>query len=87
MYRCLNEAEHGWNYNHQQLNLAREEVNTRTHMIIHLENAIEQEDLEFEERAATIATLEQQLQVHQLQAPPTPTAPADPDTVSNVDEE
>jgi hypothetical protein len=56
-------------------------------MIIHLENAIEQEDLEFEERAATIATLEQQLQVHQLQAPPTPTAPADPDTVSNVDEE
>jgi hypothetical protein len=59
MYRCLNEAEHGWNYNRQQLNLAREEVNTRTHMIIHLENAIEQEDLEFEERAATIATLEQ----------------------------
>jgi hypothetical protein len=36
-------------------------VNTRTHVIIHLEHTIEQQDLELEERVATIATLEQQL--------------------------
>jgi hypothetical protein len=33
-YHCLSEAEHGWNYTHQQLDL------TRTHMIIHLKHAI-----------------------------------------------
>jgi hypothetical protein len=62
-------------------------VDTRTHAIIHLEHAIEQQDLELEERAATIATLEQQLQVLQLQAPPAPAAPAEPDAESDVDEE
>jgi len=86
-YRRLSEAEHGWNYTRQQLDLAREEVDTRTHAIIHLEHAIEQQDLELEERAATIATLEQQLQVLQLQAPPAPAAPAEPDAESDVDEE
>jgi hypothetical protein len=33
----------------------------RTHMIIYLEHHVEQQDLELEERAATIAALEQQL--------------------------
>jgi hypothetical protein len=37
----------------------------RTHVITHLEPTIEQQDLELMERAATIATLEQQLQVLQ----------------------
>jgi hypothetical protein len=58
-YCCLGNIEHGLNYNRQQLDLAREEVNTHTHAIIHLEHAIEQQDLELEERTATIATLEQ----------------------------
>jgi hypothetical protein len=34
-----------------------------THVIIHLEHHIEQQDLELEERAAMIADLKQQLQV------------------------
>jgi hypothetical protein len=53
--------------------------------MIHLEHHIEQQDLELEERAVTIADLEQQLQV-----PPAPTAsatPAEPDAESDVDEE
>jgi hypothetical protein len=37
------------------------EVDTRTHVIVHLENAIEMQDLELEERATTITTLKQQL--------------------------
>jgi uncharacterized protein (DUF3084 family) len=80
-YRRLSEVEHGWNYNRQQLDLTREEVNTRTHAIIHLEHTIEQQDLKLKERAATITTLEQELQ---LQAPPTP---VEPDTVSDANEE
>jgi hypothetical protein len=46
------------------------------------EHHIEKQDLELEERAAVIATLEQQLQV-----PPTPATPAEPNVVSDVDEE
>jgi hypothetical protein len=49
-------------------------------MIIHLEHVNEQQDLELEERAAVIVSLEQQVQVLQLQAPP-----AEPDAVSDVD--
>jgi hypothetical protein len=65
-------------------------LDERTHVIIHLEHHVEQLDLELKERAATIADLEQQLQVLQLQVPPTPTAPAtpaEPDVESDVDEE
>jgi uncharacterized protein YueI len=62
-YCYLREAEHGWNYTRQQLDLTREEVNTRTHVIVHLEHAVETQDLDLKERAATITTLEQQLQV------------------------
>jgi alpha-D-ribose 1-methylphosphonate 5-triphosphate synthase subunit PhnG len=39
-YRCLSEAEHGLNYMRQQIGLTREEVNTCTNAIVHLENAI-----------------------------------------------
>jgi hypothetical protein len=53
-------------------------------MIIHLECANEKQNLELEERATVIASLEQQIQVLPLQAPPTP---AGPDTMSDVDEE
>jgi hypothetical protein len=78
-YRCLSEAEHGWHYFCQQLDTAREMLDEHTHAIIHLEHHIEQQDLELEERAATIADLEQQLQVLP--------APAEPDALSDVDQE
>jgi hypothetical protein len=56
-YRRLSEAEHGWNYNRQQLDLALEEVDTCTHVFVHLEHIVEMQDLELEERAMMIATL------------------------------
>jgi hypothetical protein len=62
-YRCLSEAEHGWLYFRQQLDTAREMLNERTHVIIHPEHHVEQQDLDLEQRAATIADLKQQLQV------------------------
>jgi hypothetical protein len=62
-------------------------VDERTHAIIHLEHHVEQQDLDLEKRAATIATLEQQLQALQLQMPPAPAAPDEPDAESDVDEE
>jgi hypothetical protein len=74
----------------QQLDAAREMLDEHTHAIIHLEHHIEQQDLELDERVATIADLEQQFQVHQLQLPPAPAssaAPAEPDVESDVDEE
>jgi hypothetical protein len=58
-YRHLSEAEHGWHYARQQLDAARAMVDERTHATIHLEHHVEQEDLNLEERATTIATLEQ----------------------------
>jgi hypothetical protein len=41
-------------------------VDERTHAIIHLEHTNEQQDLELEERAAVISSLEQHVQVLQL---------------------
>jgi TolA-binding protein len=90
-YRHLSEAEHGWHYFRQQLDAAREMLDERMHTIIHLEHHVEQQDLDLEQRAATIADLEQQLQVLQLQVPlavpAAPAAPAEPDAESDVDEE
>jgi hypothetical protein len=60
-------------------------LDERTHAIIHLKHHVEQQDLELEERAATIADLEQQVQVPP--APAAPAAPAEPDVESDVDEE
>jgi hypothetical protein len=56
-------------------------LDERTHAIIHLEHHVEQHDLNLKQRAAMIADLEQQLQV-----PPAPAAPAEPDAESDVDE-
>jgi hypothetical protein len=61
VYRCLSEAEHGWNYTRQLLDITREEVDVSTHGIIHLEHAIETQDAKLEERAEAITNLEQQL--------------------------
>jgi hypothetical protein len=84
-YHRLNEAKHGWHYFRQQLDAAREMLDVLTHVIIHLEHHIEQQDLELEQRAAMIADLEQQLQVPP--APVAPATPAEPDAESDVDEE
>jgi hypothetical protein len=43
------------------LDITHEEVETHTHWIIHLEHHVEVQDAELEERAETIADLEQQL--------------------------
>jgi hypothetical protein len=62
-YHCISEAKHAWNYTRQQLDASRAEVGERTHAIIHLEHTNKQQDLELKERAAVIASLEQQVQV------------------------
>jgi hypothetical protein len=80
MYRRLSEAEHGWHYFRQQLDVAREMLDEHMHAIIHLEHHVEQQDPELEERVAMIADLK-----HQLQVPPA--APAELDAESDVDEE
>jgi hypothetical protein len=41
--------------------ITRKEVDIRTHRIVHLENHVETQDTELEERAEWIADLEQQL--------------------------
>jgi hypothetical protein len=49
-------------------------------MIVHLEKAIKMQDLELDERAEMIATLEQQLQV-----PPTPEDPDEANAMLGID--
>jgi hypothetical protein len=61
VYRHLSGTEHGWNYTCILLDIAHEEVVVRTHGIVHLENHMEMQDAELEERAEMIADLEQQL--------------------------
>jgi hypothetical protein len=87
VYRCLGNAEHGWNHTRLLLNITREEVETRTHGIIHLEHHVEVQDAELEERAETIANLERQLLEFQGQAPPEPVNLEEIDAMSNIDED
>jgi hypothetical protein len=61
VYRHLSNAEHGWNHTRMLLDIAREEVDIRTHEIVHLEHHVEAQDVELEERVEIIANLEQQL--------------------------
>jgi hypothetical protein len=58
-YHCLSEVEHGWNYTRMLLDITREEVDIRTHSIIHLEHHVESQDVMPEERAKMITDLEQ----------------------------
>jgi hypothetical protein len=58
MYHRLSEAKHAWHYIRQQLDTSHKLVDERTHVIIHLEHANEQQDLKLEERVAVIASLE-----------------------------
>jgi hypothetical protein len=87
VYRRLGNAEHGWNHTHLVLDITREEVETRTHRIIHLEHHVEVQDVELEERAETITNLEQQLLELQGQAPPKPTDPEEIDAMLGIDED
>jgi hypothetical protein len=54
-YHHLSEAEHGWNYTRQLLDITREEVDIYTHRIIHLEHVYEMQGAKFEERMEMIA--------------------------------
>jgi predicted RNase H-like nuclease (RuvC/YqgF family) len=87
VYRHLSNAEHGWNHTRMLLDITREEVETRTHGIIHLENHVEMQDAELEERAERITDLEQQLLELQGQAPPEPADPEEIDAMSGIDED
>jgi uncharacterized protein (DUF3084 family) len=87
VYHCFSNAEHGWNHTHMLLNITREEVETRTHVIMHLEHHVEVQDAGLEERAETIANLEQQLLELQAQVPPEPADPEEIDAMSGVDED
>jgi hypothetical protein len=69
------------------LDITREEVEIRTHGIIHLENHVETQDAELEERVERIADLEQQLLELQGQAPPEPADPVEIDAMSGIDED
>jgi hypothetical protein len=59
VYRRLSNTKHGWNHTCMLLDITREEVETRIHEIIHLEHHMEVQDAKLEERAETIANLEQ----------------------------
>jgi hypothetical protein len=69
------------------LHIAREEVDICTHGIIHLENHVETQDVELEERVEIITDLEQQLLELQGQAPPELANPKEIDATSSVDED
>jgi predicted RNase H-like nuclease (RuvC/YqgF family) len=87
VYRCLSGAEHGWNYTRMLLDIARQEVDIRTHGIVHLENHVETQDAELEERAEMITDLEQLLLELQGQASPEPTDPKEIDAMLGIDED
>jgi hypothetical protein len=69
------------------LDIAREEVDIRTHGIVHLEHHMDVQDAEFEERVEMITNLEQQLLELQVQAPPEPADPEEINAMSGVDED
>jgi hypothetical protein len=69
------------------LDITREEVDIRTHGIVHLENHMETQDTKLEERAERIADLEQQLLELQGHAPPVPADPEEIDAMSGIDED
>jgi hypothetical protein len=87
VYRRLGNAKPGWNHTRLLLDITQEEVETRTHGIVHLEHHVEVQDAELEERAETIANLEQQLLEFQEQSPPEPVNPEEIDAMSGIDED
>jgi hypothetical protein len=69
------------------LDITREEVDICTHEIIHLENHVEVQGVELEERVEMIADLELQLLELQGQAPPDPVDHEEIDAMSGIDED
>jgi hypothetical protein len=87
VYHRLSNVKHGWNHTHVLLDITREEVETRTHEIIHLEHHVEVQNDKLEEREETIANLEQQLLELQVQAPPEPADPEEINAMSGINED
>jgi hypothetical protein len=87
VYHHLSDAEHGSNYTRMLFDITREEVDIRSHGIVHLENHMETQDTELEERVERIIDREQQLLELQGQAPPEPTDPEEIDAMSGIDED
>jgi hypothetical protein len=87
VYRRLSNTEHGWNHTCMLLDITREEVETHTHRIIHLEHHVEVQDAELEDRAETITNLEQQLLELQVQVPPESVDPEEIDAMSSINED
>jgi hypothetical protein len=69
------------------LDITREEMETCTHAIIHLEHHVEVHDAELEKRVEMITNLEQQLLELQVQVPHEPTDPKEINAMSGVDED
>jgi hypothetical protein len=59
VYRRLGNAEHGWIHTRLLLDFTHEEVERRTHEVIHIEHHVEVQDAKLEERAEMITILEQ----------------------------
>jgi hypothetical protein len=87
VYHCLSGTEHGWNYTRPLLDIAHEEVDIRTHRIVHLENHMKTQDAEHEDRAEMITDLEQQQLELQGHAPPEPVDPEEIHAMSGIDED
>jgi hypothetical protein len=69
------------------LDITREEVDVRTRGIVHLENRVETQDAELEERAEMIANLEQQLLELHGHAPPEPINPEEINAMSGINDD
>jgi hypothetical protein len=69
------------------LDITPEEVETRTHGIIHLEHHVEVQDAKLEDRVETVTNLDQQLLELQEKAPPKPADPEEIDAMSGIDED
>jgi hypothetical protein len=87
VYHCLGNTENGRNHTRMLLDITREEVETHTQGIIHLEHHVEVQDAEHEERAEMITNLDQQLLELQVQAPPKPADPEEIDAMLGIDED
>jgi hypothetical protein len=69
------------------LDITHEEVETRTHEVVHLEHHVEAQDAEPGERAEMVADLEQQLLELQVQAQPKPVEHPNAYAMSGIDED
>jgi hypothetical protein len=87
VYHRLSNTEHGWNHTRMLLDITHEEVDIRTHGIVHLEHHVEAQDAELDGRMKMIANLEQQLLELQVKAPRKPANPEEIDAMSGVDED